>query len=93
AAVQRDLVVRPADLELRRPVMRRDLLRRLAESSGGRYFEIDEASAAPDLIEDRGESSVIRERPRPLWDNGYVFALLILLVTAEWIGRKRAKLL
>lgn len=92
-AVSRTIMISQADLELRHPIMRRDLLERLAVESGGRYFDVDEIDQLPPCIEDRSESFVIRERPTPLWDNAWMFGLLIALLTAEWIGRKWAKLL
>jgi len=92
-AITRELIVQQPDLELRRPAARRDLLMRLAETTGGRYFQADEADAVPEAIADCSESIMIRERPLPLWDNGYLFALIVVLLTAEWIGRKRARLL
>jgi len=92
-AVLKEIAVARPNLEMRDTAMHRDLLRDLAEASGGRYLEIDEAGMLGELIPDRSTTIRIRERPRPLWDNRYVLMLLVGLLTIEWILRKRARLL
>ena len=95
ARVSREIVVSRPDIEMRNTAMNRSGLSALAEAAGGRsrYLGIDEADSVASLIEDRSRTVVVRGRPRPLWDNRYVFAVLIGLLTIEWIGRKKAKLL
>lgn len=93
APIVHELVVEQPDIELRQPAMRRDNLQRLAELAGGKYLDMDEAAAIPDAIADCSESVILRERPLPLWDNGWVFAGIVGLLTLEWIMRKRARLL
>jgi len=85
-------VVRP-DLEMRGTAMNRAALEQLAAATGGRYLHVDEARQLPELIPDAGRTQVTRERPRPLWDNGIVFAILLVLLSAEWILRRQARLL
>ena len=92
-SAQRELIVTESDLEMRNTAMNRAGLQQFAAASGGKYFDIGEASKAAELIPDRSRTHVIRERPRMLWDNGYLFGGLILLVSLEWILRKKAKLL
>lgn len=87
------IVVAGPDIEMRDPAMKRDALRSLAEATGGRYFDIDESAALAEAIPDRSRERVERDRPVPLWDNGYVFAAMMVLLGAEWIVRKRAGLL
>lgn len=88
-------IARP-NLETLRPQMDREKLTVLAEhSAGGRYFGIDEADKIPDLIEDRNASLVITGTPIILWDRyrWIVLAALMGLLTAEWVLRKRARML
>ncbi len=92
-AVQKDIVVTEPDIEMRRPAMQRAGLMQLAEAADGRYFDIDQINLIPELIQDRSRTFVIRERPRPLWDNKYVLIVLVAILTLEWILRKKAKLL
>src|SRR5262249_21136687 len=93
ARAQHDIVVAPSDIELNNPVLRRAALKALADQTGGRYFEIDEARELPKIIEDRSQTVIVRERPRPLWDNAYVLAAVVGLLTIEWIIRRTANLL
>lgn len=90
---QREIVVAPSDVELTNPILRRPTLKALAEQTGGRYFEIDEARSVPEFVEDRSQTVVVRERPRPLWDNAYVLAALVGLLCIEWFVRRNVNLL
>jgi len=63
-------------------------LQRLSEATGGRYLELDELDALPDLL--RYSSSGITETDyRPIWDAPAVFLLLLLLKGGEWMLRRR----
>jgi hypothetical protein len=95
ATIDRQIIVSQPDIEMRRPALQREALRQLvAEAGSGRYLNIDEASSLAQLIDDRSRTPPpVRERPRPLWDNGYVLWTLVGLLTLEWILRKKAKLL
>jgi len=88
-------VARP-NLETLRPQMDRATLAAVAEhSAGGRYFDIDEADRIPDRIEDRNARIVITGTPVILWDRyrWVVLGAMMGLLTAEWILRKRARML
>jgi len=86
-------VVRP-DLEILEPQMNRDGLVRLAEQSpDGRYYEIDQAASLAEHIPDRHESTTIRSRPEPLWDNRWMLGGLVILLGLEWSLRKLFRLL
>jgi uncharacterized membrane protein len=64
------------------------LLRRLADASGGRYLEVTDLDALPDLL--RYESAGVTEAViRPVWDAPALFLLLLILKTAEWLLRRR----
>ena len=63
-------------------------LQRLSEATGGRYLELDELDALPDLL--RYSSSGITEMDyRPVWDAPAIFLLLLLLKGGEWLLRRR----
>ncbi|MFQ5423745.1 MAG: hypothetical protein ACE5F9_07160 [Phycisphaerae bacterium] len=91
--IEKDILVTASDVEMRRPAMQRGALRAFAAAAGGRYLDVDEASRIAELVPDSSRTFVTRERPRALWDNGTVLAVLVALLTIEWILRKRAKLL
>jgi hypothetical protein len=92
--VRREIqIVRP-NLEILDPRMRRDALVALAgQSPGGAYYDVDEAAKAPAAIPDRHESTTIRSRPAPLWDDNWVLATLVGLLCVEWTMRKLFRLL
>ena len=52
--------------------------------------QIAELAAA---IPDRSKVVEVRTPPQPIWDNELVLALLVGLLTTEWILRKRFQLL
>jgi len=81
--------VRPGTKEFERPEARHGLLRRIALATGGRFYTEKEA---PRLSEDIGDAlrSVRRHEDRPLWDSPFVWASLMVLLSAEWFVRKRA---
>lgn len=92
--ISREILVARPNIEILRPQMDRAKLMTLAEQShGGRYFNVDEAGALPELIPDLHEEIPIRSRPRTLWDNGVMLAVLLTLLSVEWGLRKWHRLL
>ncbi|GJM19751.1 MAG: hypothetical protein DHS20C14_19640 [Phycisphaeraceae bacterium] len=74
------------DDELRRPETDHALLARLAEQTGGAVLGLDELSALS--LPNRELVIVGEPETVTLWDRPFVLALLVLLLTAEWIGRR-----
>ncbi len=68
------------------------LLRRIAAATGGRFFTLAEAGALADTIarEARAKIERIEVGIEPSWT---VFALLLALLSAEWILRRRIHVL
>jgi len=93
--VSQEIVVSQPDVEMRDTAMNRPGLKAFVEAAGGqsRYLDVDQAGSVADLVEDRSRTVVVRGRPRPLWNNRVVFAVLVGLLMVEWIGRKWARLL
>lgn len=89
----RGFTVEAPHLELADPRLDRAGLRALAQRTGGRYLEVDEADEVPDLIPDRRETLLIPDQPRTLWDRPWVLVLFGLLVSLEWALRRRARML
>lgn len=91
---RREIQIERPNLEILRPQLQRDELKTLAESSpGGRYYDVGDAQQAAEAIPDCHESTTIRSRPVPLWDNGWTLALAVCLLGAEWSLRKIFRLL
>ncbi len=85
--------VQQPDLEFEEPRLDEVSLRKLAEDTGGTYSKIWEAAPIPERIPDRQQTVVAIDEPIPLWDNALVMALLVGILTLEWILRKLNRLL
>jgi hypothetical protein len=70
------------------------LLRSLAEETGGAYFQLDEKTPIelPKLLPNQGEEFLVDERLRTLWDRDWVMYALVGLLSVEWLTRKLLKL-
>jgi len=79
------------DDELRRPESDHALLARLSEATGGRILAPDEVGRLPELLPNRSVRTLnpLRER---IWDTPLAFVLVLLALTAEWVGRKVLRL-
>jgi hypothetical protein len=80
------------DDELRQPETDHDLLRQLAESTGGIMIEPDNLRILPESLPNRAVtiSNPLTER---IWDTPFFFGLIVLLLTLEWVGRKVVRLI
>lgn len=97
---QNDPSVRPATLSLRvdsadseldRPKLDRGLLEDVAKATGGRVFSLPEYAAIPEAFRIKEVARVLEYRDE-LWDAPILFGGLMVLLTAEWILRKRARM-
>ncbi|TXT20352.1 MAG: hypothetical protein FD138_4227 [Planctomycetota bacterium] len=70
------------------------LLRAMADETGGAYLQLDEntAAALPKLLPNHGEEFLVDERLRTLWDRDWVMYVFVGLLSAEWLTRKLLKL-
>ncbi|CAN5837960.1 glutamine amidotransferase [soil metagenome] len=68
--------------------LRTPLLRRIARETGGRYYPLAAAARIPeDAV--YTEAGVTVRDPRDLWDMPAIFLILVSLMGAEWIYRRR----
>ena len=83
-------VLTPDD-ELRRPETDHPLLESLATTTGGAVLAPSDLGDLPGLLPNRSVRTVnpLTER---IWDTPLAFALVLLVLTAEWIGRKVLRL-
>jgi len=86
-----EVVVSHPDDELRNPEADHDLLRRLAEQTGGSVLTLDDLERLPTLLPNRRQR-VINERTEALWDTPLALALVLTLLTLEWAGRRLVRL-
>ena len=77
-----------ADREFADPRLNEGFLRRVARRSGGRYVAGSDASRVLSWV----QSSVPRDAPqeqRDLWHEPWAFALIVVILSGEWILRRR----
>jgi hypothetical protein len=61
----------------------------MAAGSGGSYIRARQSGRLPDLVESIAATRRAAPEPRDLWHHPAVFALLVGLLGAEWVLRKR----
>ncbi|MFY9689470.1 MAG: glutamine amidotransferase [Candidatus Acidiferrales bacterium] len=66
----------------------RDLLEKLASETGGRYWTPDDLKNLPGQIAYSEAGITVRET-KPLWDMPAIFLLILALLFAEWLLRRK----
>jgi hypothetical protein len=87
----RPVLVGGVDLEMAEPRLNEAVLRRIAEPTGGAYVPAVEAARLPALIRSADTEAPPMEM-RDIWDNGWTLAMIIALLAAEWVVRRRSGL-
>jgi hypothetical protein len=85
------MLVGGSDVELSEPRLNEAVLRRIAETSGGQYVPASDASSLPALLRQSEVGSPPMEM-RDLWHNGWTLGLIVALLSAEWVVRRRVGL-
>lgn len=70
-----------------RAEMREEILQRIAESTGGRFFRASDVGDLAEQMPVSKSGASVQER-LPLWDMPAVFLLVILLLGFEWLYRR-----
>lgn len=83
--------VEPPRREIDEPSLNRPLLDQLANHTGGQVFILPQAKDLASAISMREVTRTIETRDE-LWDAPLLFCLLTLCLTAEWILRKKCRL-
>ena len=86
-SVDRTVYVGGSDREFADPRMNEGFLRRLAADSGGRYASASDASRVRSWLDDSARQAAAQER-RDVWDRGWVFLTVVLLLCGEWTLRR-----
>ena len=81
-----------SDDELRRPEADHEALEALSTRTGGRMFSPGTLGALPEYLRDR-RLRLVNEATESLWDTPLALTLVILLLSAEWIGRRLIRLI
>ena len=77
-----------ADREFADPRLNEGFLRRITRTSGGRYVRASEAARVASFLQSAQPMAETPEH-RDLWHEPWAFALIVLLLSAEWILRRR----
>lgn len=72
--------------------LRRSVLERLSEETGGRYYDPSSVESLPEDIQLTGGGVTLTEE-HDLWDMPFLFFLLVALVGGEWVLRRRRGLI
>jgi hypothetical protein len=67
--------------------MRRPLLERIAQETGGRFYTPQTVKALAEDIKYGGGGATVQET-KPLWDMPALYLAIVALVSAEWADRK-----
>jgi hypothetical protein len=70
-----------------------DLMRRLAETSGGAVVKAEDIVRLPEIVRRWEAARQISHRQRPVWDRWWLLAALLALLGAEWWLRRKEGLL
>ncbi|HYM13126.1 MAG TPA: hypothetical protein VEU62_20465 [Bryobacterales bacterium] len=70
------------------PEQNRELLQKIAEQTGGRYWTLDDVAKLPSEIS-FSEAGLTTRETKDLWDLPAVFLLLLALKAAEWLLRRK----
>ena len=82
-----------SDDELRRAEADVPRLVRLAEATGGRVVPLDDLSQLAEPVVVRNLSrKTANDVAEPIWNSALALALVVGLITLEWIGRKLVRL-
>jgi hypothetical protein len=80
------------DVELENPILDRAALENLASATGGRVFDLDQSAAIPASFKIGKVKRVLEDR-QEIWDAPLLCGTIFLLLVAEWILRKRCRMI
>ncbi len=66
----------------------RELLEKLSEQTGGRYYRPDQASKLSEEIS-YSEAGITTRETRDLWDMPALFLLVLAIRSSEWLLRRK----
>jgi hypothetical protein len=93
AELTESIEVTSASVERREVSADPELMRQLAEVSGGATLSDGDVARMPDIVRNWEMSRQLAHRQQPVWDRGWILAALALLLGAEWWLRRREGLL
>ena len=79
-------------LEDRETAMQAEVVRELAELSGGKAINLEDLGSLPASLGKREELSTTIRKEMDLWDTPALFVLLVIFAGIEWYMRRRDNL-
>lgn len=79
--------------ELARVVVNQKGLREAAETTGGKFYTITEASRLSEELPPPRAQTIDQRPPQQLWNSNLVIAMFVLALTTEWLLRRRVGML
>lgn len=84
----RHVLVGGVDLEMADPRLNRPALARLASATGGADIDADRLDELAGALQGAGDGAAVTEQ-QDLWHNVWVLSVLLALLAAEWLARRR----
>ncbi len=75
--------------ELGETAMNESLMKEMARVSGGAFFREEDLNKLPGMIAEKTQAGIRSEVDAEIWSSPFYFTLMLCIVTAEWILRKR----
>jgi uncharacterized membrane protein len=82
------LLVGGVDLEMTDPRLNEQVLERIAAATGGKLFAASDVGGLVTALEANSSTAALTVRV-DLWHNGWSFAALLVLLSTEWLLRRR----
>ena len=83
--------VEPRSQELDKPTLDRTMLEDMTRAAGGQLITLANYRLVPDAFKIKRVERVLEYRDE-LWDAPLLFGLLVVMLTAEWVLRKRCRM-
>ena len=81
-------IVGPPEDEVKGPTANQDIMELIAQKSGGEYITIDESPQKLKMDASK-KKTIAGYKTNKLWDNPFIFLLLIGMLSSEWLLRRR----
>jgi len=93
AELSQSIEVVSASVEKRELSADPEMMRKLAETSGGAVVAANDVARMPEIVKRWEAARVLSHREQSLWDRGWILAAIFVLLVAEWWLRRREGLL
>lgn len=83
-----EFIVQTVALEYQSIQLNEPLLKQIAEITGGKYYNINDFAELLKSIKSEQES-IVSTKEKSIWDNGWLLGFVVIMLTTEWILRKK----